>query len=439
MGIIANIPTELQNGKPVGDSEMTLKEDLTEKGFNPLRVHPLWDQVGHSGLAIVEFKKEWDGFHNAIMFDRSFELEHCGRKDFYSSSRQRDKLYGWVACEDDYHSIGLIGRSISALMERMDEMIKAHNEDRGRITQHLYDQKRALEQREKELSQRESRNDAETRKLKHKKMMNERATLEQKKAGESMLRLAEEHKREKEKLHRKIIELEKQLDAKQALELGIQRMQGALQVILQHMGGDGYTKMERKMEAMQEEIKDKEKELGDLEELQQTLIVNERKCNDELQDAHYRKVVHLVLKVSPPELISVSRKWGSWTLNPSLLQPKENTQLKKLMRKLYSEWQAYIGDPDWYPLKMLADNEGKYKIILDEEDEKLNALKTEFCGEVYVVTALEEMIERNPSGRYIVPELWNFRDGRRATLKEGVEFLLDKLKQVKRRKYSTSA
>ncbi|KAK6234866.1 hypothetical protein SCA6_010203 [Theobroma cacao] len=354
MGIIANIPTTVQGGKHVGDSGRKLREEFTEKGFNPVRVHPLWNRHGHSGFAIVEFSKEWDGFNNAIMFERSFEADHCGKKDFYRSRRRRDKLYGWVAREDDYHSRGLIGdylhrngdlktvsekeaedqrkdskllttlantletknmhlkemenkcnevsQSISTLMEQKDEMIKAYNEEtknmqqnahdylkkisleHERTTRHLYDQKRKLEQREKELFHRKAQNGAETRKVKHEKMMNERATLEQKKADENMLRLAEEQKRETEKLHREIIELEKQLDAKQALELEIQRMKGALQV-MQHMEGDGEPEMKTKMEAIEEELKEKEEELDDLDELNQALIVKERKTNDELEGA----------------------------------------------------------------------------------------------------------------------------------------------------------
>lgn len=77
--------------------------------------------------------------------------------------------------------------------------------------------------------------------------------------------------------------------------------------------------------------------------------------------------------------------------------------------------------------------------ILDEEDKKLIALKTEFGDEVYtaVTTALAQMNEHNASGRYIAPELWNFREGRKATVKDGVKFLLKmlKLKQIKRRRY----
>lgn len=61
--------------------------------------------------------------------------------------------------------------------------------------------------------------------------------------------------------------------------------------------------------------------------------------------------------------------------------------------------------------------------------------KKEWGAEVYytVVTALTEMNEYNPCGRCPVPELWNFAQGRRATLGECVEFLLGLSKNNKRK------
>lgn len=90
--------------------------------------------------------------------------------------------------------------------------------------------------------------------------------------------------REKEKLHKKILELEKQLDSKQALELGIERMKGALEV-MKHMGGDEDIEIKRQMDEIRETLEEKEMDLEAGEILSQTLIIKERRSNDELQQA----------------------------------------------------------------------------------------------------------------------------------------------------------
>lgn len=71
--------------------------------------------------------------------------------------------------------------------------------------------------------------------------------------------------------------------------------------------------------------------------------------------------------------------------------------------------------------------------ILDEDDEKLQKLKNDWGEEVYkaVETALLEMNEYNASARYVVPELWNNKEGRRAFLKELVQYLLKQIKSLK--------
>jgi hypothetical protein len=71
--------------------------------------------------------------------------------------------------------------------------------------------------------------------------------------------------------------------------------------------------------------------------------------------------------------------------------------------------------------------------ILDGEDEKLKSLKDEVGEEAHdaVATALMELNEYNPSGRYPIPELWNFQEGRKALLKEGVLHLINKWKARK--------
>lgn len=48
-----------------------------------------------------------------------------------------------------------------------------------------------------------------------------------------------------------------------------------------------------------------------------------------------------------------------------------------------------------------------------------------------VVNALLELNEYNPSGRYVVSELWNFKEGRKANLKEVIECLIQQMKANK--------
>jgi hypothetical protein len=80
------------------------------------------------------------------------------------------------------------------------------------------------------------------------------------------------------------------------LELEIERLRGALQV-MKHMGEDGDMEAKQKMDAIAQELKEKEEESADVEALNQTLIIMERKTNDELQDA--RKELITVCHLPP--------------------------------------------------------------------------------------------------------------------------------------------
>lgn len=74
--------------------------------------------------------------------------------------------------------------------------------------------------------------------------------------------------------------------------------------------------------------------------------------------------------------------------------------------------------------------------VIDEDDEKLKELRNEFGEELFkaVTTALLEMNEYNASGRYVVPELWNFKEGRKAKLHEGAAFILKQWRLRKRKR-----
>lgn len=101
-----------------------------------------------------------------------------------------------------------------------------------------------------------------------------------------------------EQLHKKFIELEKKVDAEHALKLEIERLKGALQVV-RHMGEeDEDAETKQKLVEIEENLKQKKEELEYFDALNQTLIVKERKCNDELQEARKELITvnkHLLL------------------------------------------------------------------------------------------------------------------------------------------------
>ncbi|KAI3860538.1 hypothetical protein MKX03_025470 [Papaver bracteatum] len=106
--------------------------------------------------------------------------------------------------------------------------------------------------------------------------------------------------------------------------------------------------------------------------------------------------------------------------------------------ELCSLWQNRIQDSGWYPYKHVTVDKKPHEVI-NEDDTKLRELKDEWGKEVHdaVATASLEMNQYNASGRYPVRELWNFKEGRQASLKEAMEYVLQKLKalrSVKRRR-----
>ncbi|KAF7154112.1 hypothetical protein RHSIM_Rhsim01G0228600 [Rhododendron simsii] len=154
--------------------------------------------------------------------------------------------------------------------------------------------------------------------------------------------------REKEDLHRRIVELVKKLDAKQALELALKVIKVSFEDIELGLKDsmDGEEQLNNKLDAMQKDLKDKEQEIEDLEGLNRTLIIRERRSNDELQEARKDR-----------------QTLQYWCFIPSVF-------------------------------------------LINEEDEKLNGLKGEFGDEVFeaVTTALTEINDYNPSGRCVLPD-----------------------------------
>ncbi|KAG8049043.1 hypothetical protein GUJ93_ZPchr0009g1632 [Zizania palustris] len=107
--------------------------------------------------------------------------------------------------------------------------------------------------------------------------------------------------------------------------------------------------------------------------------------------------------------------------------------------ELYSSWQQRLSDLSWNPFKTVT-VDGNCEEIVNVDDDKLQELKRAWGEGPHdaVINALMEMKEYNVlSDRSIAYELWNYKEGRKATLSECVEYVFKKVKQLsatKRRK-----
>uniref|UniRef100_A0A1J3JCG4 Factor of DNA methylation 1 n=1 Tax=Noccaea caerulescens TaxID=107243 RepID=A0A1J3JCG4_NOCCA len=262
------------------------------------------------------------------------------------------------------------------------------------------------------------------------------ATREQKKADESVLRLVEEHKRQKEEALTKILQLETQLDTKQTLEMEIQELKGKLQV-MKHLGDDDDEAVKQKMKEMNDELEEKKSELEELEQMNSVLMTKERQSNDEIQAARKKLIAGLTGLIGTQTDIGVKRM-GELDEKPFLNVCKKRYSADEAAVEaatLCSTWQKNVNDSNWHPFKREGTGD-KAKEVVAEEDDQLKKLKGEWGEEVHnaVKIALEEINEYNGSGRYTVPELWNFKVGRKATLKEVITFISKDMKTVKRKR-----
>ncbi|GAB2288730.1 hypothetical protein Dimus_023047 [Dionaea muscipula] len=337
---------------------------------------------------------------------------------------ERDKLY--QAYNEEIKKIQLNAR------EHFQKMFNDHEKLKSQVES----EKRELELRGQELEKREARNENERKTLMEdieknalKNSSLHHAAIVQQQADENVLKLAEEQKKQKEDLHKRIMQLQNELEAKQALELEIEQLRGAVNV-MKHVADEGDMEVMEKVDKMLNDLREKEGEREDVEALNQTLIVKERRSNEELQEAR-KELINGMKDMSNRAPISVKRMGELDTVpfHDACKRKYRGELADDKAVEICSLWEEYLRDPEWHPFKMIKlEGEEKHQEILDEEDEKLRSLKKEWGDEAHnaVARALMEINEYNPSGRYIITELWNNRERRKATLQEGVSFILSK-------------
>ncbi|XP_072979178.1 factor of DNA methylation 1-like [Typha angustifolia] len=313
-------------------------------------------------------------------------------------------------------------------------------EDNEKLRLELDAKRKELDLRSKQLEKLEAENDGEKKKLDDEKQKTalensslELAAMVQKKADEDVLKLVEAQKREKEAAFEKILQLERQLDQKQQMELEIEQLNGTLRV-MKHLEGEDDEDIHDKMENLSEKL---EQEKERLEELYGDLVSKERKSNDELQEVRKELIMGLDGMLSGRTLIGIKRM-GELDEKPFQNACKKRYSAEEAETKaaeLCSSWQEELKKPSWHPYKILNYG-GETKEIVDEDDPKLRSLWIELGDDVCnaVKTALLELNEYNPSGRYVVSELWNFKEGRKATVKEVLQYVIKQWKTNKRKR-----
>ncbi|RLN28960.1 protein INVOLVED IN DE NOVO 2-like isoform X1 [Panicum miliaceum] len=108
--------------------------------------------------------------------------------------------------------------------------------------------------------------------------------------------------------------------------------------------------------------------------------------------------------------------------------PPEEAELAA--SELYSTWEKLLNKPSWKPFKIVAVG-GDCQEVIDVDDEKLQELRREWGEGPFksVVDALMERKEYNFNGAFAY-DLWNYKEGRKATLGEVIEYLIDQVKQL---------
>ncbi|KAJ0986544.1 hypothetical protein J5N97_004900 [Dioscorea zingiberensis] len=244
------------------------------------------------------------------------------------------------------------------------------------------------------------------------------------KIAEDVMKLAEDHKA----ALAKILQLEKQIDQKQQLELEIEQLKGKFRVMKHLVEEDD----------LDRNLKD---EMEYLENLNEVLFYKERESNYELQAARKEFIKGLQEFggfLNGGTTIGIKRM-GELDVKPFQVACNKRYSADEAYTKaaeLCSGWQEELKQPLWHPYK-IVDVDGVKREVIDEDDVKLRNLRIELGVDVYnaVTNALMEINEYNPSGRIVVPELWNFKHGQKATMAEVVKYVFKHWMSNKRKRY----
>ncbi|WZZ02611.1 hypothetical protein YC2023_088532 [Brassica napus] len=324
---------------------------------------------------------------SATELEKEFDVKRCGREDWREDWRRfKFKTYGWCARADDYNSQGSIAEYLSTVgrlrsfsdiskeeMHKLDNVamqeFSRRNIDRILLEKEMLSKKleyrmKDLDAWSKELDKKQALTELERLTLEEEKKKNDAvssslqlASLEQKRTDDRVLRLVEEHKRKKEEALNKILQLEKELNSKQQLQMEIQELKGKLQAMKHHREDEDDEDVKKKMKEMNEELGEKCSELQDLEDTNSALMIKERQSNDEIQEARQELITGLIGMLSGDRTNIRIKRLGELDEKPFLKACKERfkgEEAEVQYAMLCSKWQESLKDSGWCKRQILA-------------------------------------------------------------------------------------
>ncbi|TVU46260.1 hypothetical protein EJB05_05785, partial [Eragrostis curvula] len=166
-----------------------------------------------------------------------------------------------------------------------------------------------------------------------------------------------------------------------------------------HITSESYTDLKEKINMITNDLIERDEEMEDLESLNKTLLIMERRTNNELSEAR-RELIEVLRKMKETQSIIGVKQVGQIDqevfLNARRLKGRDDDL--KDAAFFSSKWQEEISNSGWHPFKVTI-VDGVAKEVIMEDDERIVALKEEWGTEVYnsVVQALIELNEYNPS------------------------------------------
>ncbi|KAI5004697.1 hypothetical protein ZWY2020_031940 [Hordeum vulgare] len=241
------------------------------------------------------------------------------------------------------------------------------------------------------------------------------------------LMLHENHKQEMEAIHSKLIQLERQLEQRDKdLVLIARQLNMKLQAAEKLPEEDHqclYGVMTHVRNILDEEVKRMSDSLYRLN--------REQPNGKELQENRQELIqVFENMPISRGAVFGIKRM-GQLDESPFRaacnLKYRDNDPENKAAR-LVSYWQGKIQKPSWRPFVTIQIKEEDQEVI-DDNDPKLSKLWSQYDDNVCnaVKDALRELNEYSPGERCIMNEVWNFREGRKATTTEVITCILEQL------------